>query len=60
MTRPKYCFLVLFLLALGCARKQPTTPIYNERADARHDIAVAIVNAAVSKRNIVPIFGANW
>jgi len=60
MTRPKYCSLILFFLVLGCARKQPSTPIYNERADARHDIASATVNSEGSKRDIVLIFGANW
>jgi len=56
----KLCFLVLLLAALGCARKQPSTPIYNEKADARHDIASAIANTDKDKRNIVLIFGANW
>ena len=60
MNRPKYCFLILFLLVLGCARKQPSTPIYNEKADAHHDIAAAIANTDGGKRNIVLIFGANW
>ena len=60
MNRPKYWFLILFLLVLGCAAKQPSTSIYDEQADARHDIAAAIANAEGSKRNIVLIFGANW
>ena len=60
MKPPKYCFLILLLLAFGCARKQPSTPIYNEKADAHHDIASAIANTDRDKRNIVLIFGANW
>jgi len=60
MNRYKNCFLILFLIALGCARKQSSTPVYNEQADARHDIAAAIANVEVSKKNIVLIFGANW
>ena len=60
MNPPKYWFLILFLLALGCAARQPSDSIYNEQADAHHDVAAAIANAEGSKRNIVLIFGANW
>lgn len=60
MNRPKYWFLILFLLLFGCARKQPTASIYDEKADAHRDIATAIANAEESQRNIVLIFGANW
>ena len=45
MNPPKYWFLILFLLAIGCAGKQPTAPVYDEKADAHHDIAAAIANA---------------
>jgi hypothetical protein len=60
MKHPKYWILVLFLLILACARKQPTVSIYNEKADAHRDIAAAMANAKGSKRNVVLIFGANW
>ena len=60
MNIPKYWFLILVLLVMGCAGKQPATSIYDEKADARHDIAAAIANAGESQRNIVLIFGANW
>ncbi len=60
MKLPTYLFPVLFLLVLCCAAQQPTAPIYNEKADAHHDIAAAIANAEGSQRNIVLIFGANW
>ena len=60
MNRPKYWFLILFLLIFGCARKQPTASIYDEKADARRDIAGAIAHAEGSQRNIMLIFGANW
>jgi hypothetical protein len=56
----KYWFPILFLLFFGCARKQPTAPIFDEKADAHRDIAAAIANAEGSQRNIVLIFGANW
>jgi protein disulfide-isomerase len=60
MYSPKYWFLILFLLAIGCAAQQLTAPVYDEKADAHHDITAAIANAEGSKRNIVLIFGANW
>jgi hypothetical protein len=60
MNPPKYWFLILFLLVLGCAGKQPTASLYDEKADAHRDIAAAIANAEESRRNIVLIFGANW
>ena len=49
------------LTALRLRRESsPPLSIYNEKADARHDIAAAIAKAEESKRNIVLIFGANW
>ena len=60
MHTPKYCFLILFLLASCCASAHPSDSIYNEQADAHHDVAAAISSAEGSKRNIVLIFGANW
>ena len=60
MNSPKYWLLILCLLVMGCARMQPATSIYDEKADARHDIAVAMATAEGSGSNIVLIFGANW
>ena len=67
MDRSKYLLLILFLLLYGCARKQTGSTeagtsllIYDEKADARADIAAAIANAGESNRNVVLIFGANW
>ena len=60
MNPPKYWFLILFLLVLGCAGKPPTASVYDEKADAHRDVAAAIANAEQSKKNIVLIFGANW
>jgi hypothetical protein len=42
---PKYCFLLLFLLTSGCAARQSSVSIYNEQADAHHDVAAAISTA---------------
>ena len=62
MNPPKYWFLILSLLIFGCARNPtaPATSIYDDNADAHHDIAAAISNAGKSQRNVVLIFGANW
>jgi protein disulfide-isomerase len=60
MNPPQYWFLILSLLFSGGAREQPYASVYNEKADAPHDVAAAITNAEGSKRNIVLIFGANW
>ena len=62
MKPAKYWLFILFLLVIGCARtpSQPTASIYDEKADAHHDIAAAIANAGRSQRNVVLIFGANW
>ena len=60
MNPPKYWFLILLLFAIACAGKSPAASVYDEKADAHHDIAAAIADAEASKRNIVLIFGANW
>lgn len=60
MNLPKYGVLLGFSLAVICAAAQPTAPVYDEKADARHDIAAAMVTAEAGKKNIVLIFGANW
>ncbi len=62
MKPARYWILALFLVIMGCARtpSQSASPIYNEKADAHHDVAAAIANAESSQRNVVLIFGANW
>ncbi len=60
MNPPKYWFLILFFLALCCAATPRSESVYDEKADAHHDIAAAIANAGGSRKNIVLIFGANW
>ena len=60
MIRRRYVLWLLLLLFLGCARKQSGPPIYDEKANARQDIAAAIAQAAGGQKNIVLIFGANW
>ncbi len=61
MFKKNWSWLVL-LIFLSCAGKPPLVPraIYNDKADARHDIAAAIENASGAKKNVVLIFGANW
>jgi hypothetical protein len=60
MNSLKLGFALMILLVLGCAAVEPTAPIFDEKADARHDIAAAISSARTGKKNIVLIFGANW
>ena len=60
MNRFKYGCLIGFLLICCAAQKPPTTSLYDEKADARRDVAAAIASAEGSQRNIVLIFGANW
>jgi len=61
MTHRTYGLIILITLLLFSARTQPATaPIYDEKADARHDIAAASTRAEAAKKNIVLIFGANW
>ena len=67
MNRSKYLLVILSLLLCGCARKQAESPeagpslqIYDDRADARADIAAAVAKAGETNRNVVLIFGADW
>jgi protein disulfide-isomerase len=46
-----------FLWGLGKAAEKP---LYDEKADAREQIAQALSQAAKSGKNLVLIFGANW
>ena len=49
--------LPLMLLALACyAAEGP----YNEAADARKEIKLALSQAAQSGKNVIVVFGANW
>ncbi len=60
MKMVKQVLLLLILFANGCSPAQHSASIYDEQADAHHDVAVAISTAGQSERNIVLIFGANW
>ena len=60
MMTSRYCLFLILLFASGCAGAQNSAPIYNEQADARHDIASAVTKADSKGENIILIFGANW
>lgn len=62
MKSAKYTLLLMILFVTGCSRAQhfTSTPVYDEQADAHHDVDVAISTAELNKKNIVLIFGANW
>jgi len=51
-------FLPLILLAgVTIAANQPP---YDEKADARQQIAAAIAEASKAQKNVILVFGANW
>ena len=54
------CRLLLPILWLACTWAQATTGPYDEAADARADIASALVQAAPGQRHVLVVFGANW
>ena len=58
MKMVRHVSLLLTLVAMGCSAAQRSTPIYDEQADAHHDVATALSSAG--KKNVVLIFGANW
>ncbi|MBV8503180.1 MAG: thioredoxin family protein [Paucibacter sp.] len=35
-------------------------PVYNEQADARTELNIALGQAAKAKKNVLVVFGANW
>ncbi|HEY4079167.1 MAG TPA: thioredoxin family protein [Burkholderiaceae bacterium] len=38
----------------------PLKPVYNEQADARAELNVALAQAHAQKKNVLVVFGANW
>jgi thiol:disulfide interchange protein len=58
--------VVLLILAFAARRMRPqqapasAATIYNEHADARHDVAAALANAHATHRYVLLDFGANW
>ena len=55
----KYGFPMLILL-LSSINLKGSDAIYDEKADAHHDISVAIANAQKTGKYVVLVFGANW
>lgn len=60
MIRGRFPLVLLTLLAASSLAKSAGEPLYDEKADARKQIASAIEAASKSGKNIVLIFGANW
>jgi hypothetical protein len=48
---------LLLLIGFASAAEKP---LYDDRGDARQQVASAIADAARSQRNVVILFGANW
>lgn len=60
MIRGRFPLVLLTLLVASSLAKSAGEPLYDEKADARKQIASAIAAASKSGKNIVLIFGANW
>ena len=46
--------------AFAAESATPLKPIYNEQADARAELNVALAQAHAQKKNVLVVFGANW
>lgn len=55
-----YLPIAVALLSASSLAKAAGETIYDEKADARQQIAVAMAEASRSGKNVVLIFGANW
>lgn len=51
---------LLLLVLLACVTLAAERPPYDEKADARQQIAAAIEEASKAQKNIILVFGANW
>lgn len=60
MNAKRYGLPILAMLALSGALKGSTEALYDEKADAHHDVSVAMAKAAKARKNVVLVFGANW
>ena len=60
MKRRRLFPILVAALALGGLAKAADKTLYDEKADARQQIAAAIAEASKSGKNIVLDFGANW
>jgi thiol-disulfide isomerase/thioredoxin len=49
----------LFAVAPSEAQTSPK-PVYNEQADARAELNLALAEAHAEKKNVLVVFGANW
>ncbi len=60
MRRRPYWLAILTALLIGTVMVGASEPLYNEHADAHHDVAAAMAHAEKAGKNVVLIFGANW
>jgi hypothetical protein len=47
-------------VAQESAPKRPTKPVYDEKADAKVDLAAATARAAADHKRVLVVFGGNW
>jgi hypothetical protein len=60
MLRARYLlglFAVLIFAGLAVAADEP---LYDEKADARQQVAAALTEAAKTGKNVILVYGANW
>jgi hypothetical protein len=60
MTRARCLPAILGFFLLAGPLIAADQPLYNEKADARQQIASALAEASKHGKNVVLIFGANW
>ncbi len=60
MKRNGFLLVLFTLLATTALAKASGKGIYDEKTDARRQVASAIAEASRSGKNVVLIFGANW
>ena len=55
-----FWFLFLAIFTAPWTAVAEGADVYDEKADAHHDLAAALATAPASHKNIVLVFGANW
>ena len=52
--------LVLSSGGFAATTELPPKPVYNEQADARAELNLALASAQAKQKNVLVVFGANW
>lgn len=54
------CLTVFLATASTAFAQAPAAPVYNEQADARAELNLALARAQTQHKNVLVVFGANW